>query len=85
MVRRTFSKIRIWVAFRHFQDVYLIAWPQVDIFDLFVTTKLDKNYNDADLSVEAILVNSSSSRPGLYNGTVLLDQTGAVVNKNQSL
>lgn len=65
-----------------FRDVYLIAWPQVDIFDLFVTTKLDKNYNDADLSVEAILVNSSSSAAqGFTMESVLLDQTGAVVNK----
>nr|WP_160724352.1 glycoside hydrolase family 2 TIM barrel-domain containing protein [Bacillus sp. USDA818B3_A] len=40
-----------------FRDVYLHARPKVHVWDYFVKTNLDKNYENAELEIETILSN----------------------------
>ncbi len=43
-----------------FRDVYLVALPPVNVFDLFVRTELDGKYENAQLRVDATVPNFSS-------------------------
>lgn len=63
-----------------FREVTLTALPQLDLFDLFVRTTLDKANRDAVLDIEATLFNSSAK--ALKGASVefdLLDANGAKV------
>ncbi|KAI1293183.1 beta-galactosidase [Xylaria venustula] len=51
-----------------FRDVHLIAFPsQSRVEDLFVQTKLDKDYVDAELKVRVEVTGSSEVQVGLYD------------------
>lgn len=43
-----------------FRDVYLVAWPAIDLEDVFVRTELDDSYRDAVLSVECVVRNNTA-------------------------
>ncbi|MGE8203693.1 beta-galactosidase subunit alpha [Heyndrickxia sp. NPDC080065] len=43
-----------------FRDVYLLSVPKVHLFDFYVTTKLDDQYNDADLNIRAKIKNTGA-------------------------
>jgi len=42
-----------------YRDVYLVAKPRQNIRDFFITTELDKNYQHADLNINAAIKNVS--------------------------
>ncbi|WP_077619662.1 glycoside hydrolase family 2 TIM barrel-domain containing protein [Bacillus sinesaloumensis] len=44
-----------------FRDVYLLAKPKVYTHDFFVKTKLDEDYQDAELQIESVLHSSNDS------------------------
>lgn len=50
-----------------FRDVYLFSTPKVHIGDFFVRSDLDENYEDADLKVEATVVNYSDAPASDYS------------------
>ncbi|KAI1173397.1 glycoside hydrolase family 2 protein [Nemania sp. FL0916] len=51
-----------------FRDVYLVAFPsQSRVEDLFIQTKLDENYIDAELKVRVDVTGSCEMQVGLYN------------------
>jgi beta-galactosidase len=50
-----------------FRDVYLLATPKVHMRDYYVTTDLDQNYKDANLSVNAEISNYSSISQSGYS------------------
>lgn len=47
-----------------FRDVYLFTAPQTHIYDFFVNTDLDAQFQDADLRVDATIVNYSRKDAG---------------------
>ncbi|MBC7320768.1 DUF4981 domain-containing protein [bacterium] len=49
-----------------FRDVYLVAMPQVHIYDFFVKTILYKGYKDALLQLDVILRNALENRKGSH-------------------
>ena len=60
-----------------YRDVYLFATPTVHIRDFFVKTDLDENYKDAELTVNAEVINyreSETVRPRLRG--ILYDDAG---------
>lgn len=63
-----------------FRDVYLYATPHIHIWDFFVQTKLDDNYEHADLNVQAKICNYfCQERKGLLLEAQLFDQNGQLV------
>lgn len=51
-----------------FRDVHLVAFPsQSRVEDLFIQTKLDKDYIDAELKVRVDVTGSCEIQVGLYN------------------
>ena len=68
-----------------FRDVYLIAAPQVSIWDSRVRTTFDSDYKDATLSLSAELHNySSESATGFTLDAVLLADAKQVVAETSS-
>lgn len=62
-----------------FRDVYITTKPNVHVHDFFVKTNLDKNYEDAELDVDAI-IHSTSKNAGSYNVELeLLDNAYQVI------
>jgi len=63
-----------------FRDVYLIAQPAVDIYDLFAKTELDEQYRDGTLRIETVLRNSTAApAAGLTLSAALYSPAGAGV------
>lgn len=69
-----------------FRDVYLLAKPKVHIQDLFVTTNLDENYEDAILKIETAIENGSHQQLENYQLEYrLLDREGNLVSVHSQL
>ncbi|GHH97800.1 beta-galactosidase subunit alpha [Neobacillus kokaensis] len=45
-----------------FRDVYLLAKPKVHIQDVFITTDLDENYENASLKIKTVIENGSHQK-----------------------
>jgi beta-galactosidase len=66
-----------------FRDVYLFATPKVHLRDYYVTTDLDKDYRNANLSVSAELANYSDGKQSGYSVRAsLFDKTGNTIFQN---
>ncbi len=60
-----------------FRDVYLIAAPQIDLFDVFIKTTFDKKFKNACLDIESIINNNSKKSISGYSIEYkLLDDSG---------
>lgn len=58
-----------------FRDVYLLAKPNVRLYDFFVRTMLDENYRNAILQIDALIENSMLESVNNYRlDVVLLDR-----------
>lgn len=67
-----------------FRDVYLYSTPDLHIFDYFVQTNLDENYQDAELTISAKLVNYFAQNHGVVSlEAILYDQENVSVLKNK--
>ena len=64
-----------------FRDVYLYSTPKVDIRDFFVKTDLDKDYKDAELSVEIDVSNHLDEKKAFFAFTELYDANGDIVGE----
>lgn len=59
------------------RDVYLSAAPKVQLYDFFVRTELDENYEDATLQIRPkIKVFDGASLDGIQLEAILFDNTG---------
>lgn len=58
-----------------FRDVYLTALPVVDLWDVFVKTDLDSRYENADLTVEAVVRNAGKKAAAGYSLSCVLQDT----------
>jgi beta-galactosidase len=64
-----------------YRPVYLLAMPAVHIRDYYVRTDLDKNYRDANLSVDIDILNSTTTTINDYNIKAhLLDANGQIIS-----
>ncbi|MCB4807875.1 DUF4981 domain-containing protein [Tamlana sp. 62-3] len=62
------------------RDVYLTAAPKVQLYDFFVKTDLDENYEDAELQIRPkIKVFDGASLEGYVLETMLFDDNGTPV------
>lgn len=68
-----------------FDDVWLYATPKTRLFDWYVTTDLDAQYRDADLSIEATAVQyADANGASLKVKAQLLDKSGKEVASFES-
>ncbi|MFW6265132.1 MAG: sugar-binding domain-containing protein, partial [Bacillota bacterium] len=67
-----------------FRDVYLYATPKQYIYDYFVKTELDENYQDAVLKIETFLKNFESYTANVKLGLKLFDANGQLVMEQNS-
>ncbi|MBM7570408.1 glycoside hydrolase family 2 TIM barrel-domain containing protein [Aquibacillus albus] len=70
-----------------FRDVYLLAKPNVHIYDFFVKTNLDSNYEHATLQLDTIIKNTLSMNLNKYSLDIkLLDkQNNSIVEEKASI
>jgi len=66
-----------------FRDVYLYSTPDIHIYDYFIKTNLDEDYQDAVLSIDATINNYSEKDQGKLVFEVILydDQQQSVLDK----
>ena len=63
-----------------YRDVYIYSTPSVHIRDFFVRCDLDKDYRDAEISIDVKVRNHSDEISGSYTlETILLDSDGNTV------
>jgi beta-galactosidase len=62
-----------------FRDVYLYTVPNIHVYDMFVKTKLNDNYNEANLEVKLQFMNESAGTVDLklyeYQSGIYLEKT----------
>lgn len=61
-----------------FRDVYLLAIPQQHIYDFYVTTDLDEQYDNASLDIRATIRNTGEQEERLSLSYQLLDKNECV-------
>lgn len=64
-----------------FRDVYILTKEETDIFDAFVNTSFDKDYENAELKLDLKLSNSNSAyslKADLYDGSDILFEDTSV-------
>lgn len=65
-----------------YRNVYLFSSPKVHIRDFFIQTDLDQDYKNAQLKIEAELINYASKEKNEFSiEAVLLDRNGVQVGK----